>query len=75
MPKVAPLGITKSQVILVPETTLTLLPAISVAFVALWNFTVALVKNPVPAKLVICTVVPVAPELGVTPVTVGARLS
>ncbi len=63
----------KLQVICVGETTTTELALISVLplFVSL---TVAPARNPVPARLVILTVVPVTPEFGVMPLTVGAGL-
>ncbi len=71
-PAAAPVRL-KLQVICVGETTTTELALISVLplFVSL---TVAPGRNPVPARLVIFTVVPVTPVLGVMPLTVGAGL-
>ena len=61
----------KVQVIWVEEATFTEVAVISVLSV-LVSLTVASETKPVPARLVIFTVVPVTPELGVMPVTVGA---
>ncbi len=73
MPRAHPwLGIGNEQVIHVGDITFTSVPATLCP--EMLNVAVAPDWNPVPARLVIATVVPLEPVFGVIPVTVGAGL-